>query len=152
MMRFSQISVDLDYERQFLLKVDWVPVVFFLLIWLLSYVWVRFGRHYESGFFIVFIIILDRHSMVIVSILAPRNVVDEFTDLSHWLIVNWPQEFFRFDQVGRETLAWLEKALYKVNTFFVTNHEGDIVWLVQVADSFGLEIICIWVSVCIDSG
>ena len=149
-----QISVDLDYERQFFVeRLIWVPVVIFLLIAVIvMMLTVRFGRQLRSGFSSLHYI-LDRHKHGHVSILAPRNVVDEFTDLSHLVDSELASRNFDLDQQG-ENLSLIEKALSKVNDpFFVTNHEGDIVWLSAGAERLWFRNTSVFESLFgIDSG
>ncbi|MFT4574569.1 MAG: hypothetical protein ACI85E_001776, partial [Marinomonas primoryensis] len=104
-----QIGVGLDYEHQFFVeRLIWVPVAFFLLITVIvMMLTVRFGRQLRSGFSSLHYI-LDRHKHGHVSILAPRNVVDEFTDLNHLVDSELASRNFDLDQQG-ENLSLIEK-------------------------------------------
>lgn len=80
-----QISADLDHKHRFLAeRLIWVPMdIFLLMTVIITMLTARFGRQLWSGFSDLHCI-LDRHKHGYISILAPRNVVDEFTDLNHF--------------------------------------------------------------------
>jgi hypothetical protein len=125
-----QISVGLDYERQlFVQRLIWVPVSIFLMLGaIVIMLMVRFSRQLRSGFLSLHYI-LDHRKHGHVSALQSRNVIDEFTDLSHLVDNELASRDFDLDQQG-ENLSLIERALAQVaEPFFVTNRQGDIAWL-----------------------
>jgi len=152
--RLLQISVDLDYQRQiFIERLIWVPVAIFLLIVIVVLLLAsRLARQLRSGF-ISLHYVLDHRKHGHVSILAPRNVVDEFTDLSHLVDNELASRDFDLNQ-QEESLNLIEKALSQVDVpFLVTNHEGDVVWLSAGAERLWFRNTALFESLFgIDSG
>ena len=125
-----QISVSLDYERQFFVeRLIWVPVfIFLILAAIVIMLTVRFGRQLRSGFSSLHYV-LDHRKHGHISVFPSRNVIDEFTDLSHLVDNELASRDFDLDQQS-ENLSLIEKALAQVaEPFFVTNNQGDIAWL-----------------------
>lgn len=125
-----QISVSLDYERQiFVDRLIWGPVAIFLILAsIVMLLATQFGRQLRSGFLSLHHV-LDHRKHGHAPQLPPRKVIDEFTDLSHLIDNELASRDFDIDQ-QRENLSLIEKALSQVDdSFFVTNHQGDIAWL-----------------------
>jgi hypothetical protein len=125
-----QISVSLDYERKiFVERLIWVPVAIFLILAaIVIMLAARFGRQLRSGFLSLHHI-LDHRKHGHTSVLPPRKIIDELTDLSHLVDNELASRDFDLDQQN-ESLSLIEKALSQVSEpFFVTNFQGDITWL-----------------------
>lgn len=125
-----QIGVDLDYERHvFIESLVWVPVgVLLFIAFIIIAMAIGFSRQLRSGFSSLHYI-LDHHKHGHALVVPPRNVVDEFTDLSHFIDDELVSRSFDLN-LQNENLKLIEKVLVKIEEpFFVTNNEGDITWL-----------------------
>ena len=125
-----QIGVDLDYERQvFIERLIWAPIGILLFIGFVIVVMsVGFNRQLRSGFSSLHYI-LDHHKHGHALVTPPRNVTDEFTDLSHFIDNELASRNFDINHLN-ESLNLIEKTLAKIDEpFFVINNEGDIAWL-----------------------
>ena len=149
-----QIGVGLDYERQlFIERLIWFPVAIFLVLAaIVIMLAVRFSRQLRSGFSSLHHI-LDHRKHGHSSTLPPRNLVDEFTDLSHLVDNELASRDFDIDQ-QTENLSLIEKALAQVNEpFFVTNQAGDIAWLSSGAERLWFRNTAVFESLFgIDAG
>lgn len=149
-----QISVNLDYERQvFAERLILVPVGIFLLIAIIAIILsVRFSQRLRSGLSSLHYV-LDHRKHGHASMLAPRNVVDEFTDLSHLIDNELASRDFDLEQ-QKADLSLIEVALSQVDEpFFVINHEGDIAWLSAGAERLWFRNTALFESLfSIDSG
>lgn len=149
-----QISVGLDYERQlFIERLIWVPVFIFLMLSaILVILAVRFSRQLRSGFSSLHSV-LDHRKHGHASAIQSRNIIDEFTDLSHLVDNELASRDFDLDQQS-ENLDLVEKALAQVaEPFFVTNRQGDIAWLSAGAERLWFRNTSLFESLFgIDSG
>jgi hypothetical protein len=149
-----QVSVSLDYERKiFVERLIWVPIAIFLILaTILIMLAARFGRQLRSGFLNLHHI-LDHRKHGHTSVLPPRKVIDELTDLSHLVDNELASRDFDLDQ-QHESLSLIEKALSQVcEPFFVTNHQGDITWLSAGAERLWFRNTPVFESLFgIDSG
>jgi hypothetical protein len=148
------VRVNLDYERQlFSERLMWGYLAMFsgiaILILILA---ARFVRQLRSGFLTLHYV-LDHRKRGHVSALPSRNVIDEFTDLSHLVDNELASRDFDLDQQD-ESLSLIEKALSQVEeSFFVTNHQGDIAWLSAGAERLWFRNTSLFESLFgIDSG
>ena len=149
-----QISVSLDYERQlFIDRLIWGPIVIFIILALiLVLLTVRFGRQLSSGFASLHNI-LDHRKHGHASILQSRQIIDEFTDLSHLVDNELASRDFDLERQS-ESLHLIEKALTQVTEpFFITNQQGDIAWLSSGAERLWFRNTSLFESLFgIDSG
>lgn len=149
-----QIRVDVEYERQvFAEQLIWIHValssVLAMVILALS---IRFGRQLRSGFSTLHYVV-DHRKRGHVSALPPRNVVDEFTDLSHLVDNELASRDFDIKQQS-DNLNLIEKALAEVDEpFLVTNQQGDIAWLSAGAERLWFRNTAVFESLFgIDAG
>jgi len=149
-----QIGVDLDYERQvFIKKLVWAPVgVLIFIAFIVIAMSVGFVRQLRSGFSSLHYI-LDHHKHGHALVVPPRNVVDEFTGLAHFVDNELTSRNFDLN-FQSQNLHVMEKALAKIEEpFFVTNNKGDITWLSSGAEQLWFKNTSFFESLFgIDSG
>ncbi|ETX10899.1 hypothetical protein MUS1_13045 [Marinomonas ushuaiensis DSM 15871] len=138
--KLLQIGVDLEYARQeFIERLVLVPIGVLLFIALVViFMSVGFVRQLRSGFSSLHYA-LNHHKHGHALVESPRNVVDEFTDLAHYIDKELASRSFDFNHLNEKHKA-LESTLAKVEEpFFVINNEGDIAWLSAGAERIWLR-------------
>ncbi|MCW8357467.1 hypothetical protein N5P32_16760 [Marinomonas pontica] len=149
-----QSGVSLEYHRQlFSEHLLWgacaVLLAMSAIILLLS---VRFARQLRSGLAAVHTII-DHHKHNHASVLSPRSVVDELTDLGHQIDNELASRDFDLAHY-QDGLSLVERAFDQVDeAFLVTNHDGDVNWLSAGAERLWFRNTSLFESMFgIDSG
>ena len=128
--KLQQVSVGLAYEHQLFsdrLMLGCI-ITFIVLMSILLMLSVRFATQLRTGFSSLQAV-LDHYKHNHAPVLAPRNVVDELTDIGHTIDNELASRDFDIRQT-QETIELVEKAFGQVDeAFFITNHEGDVSWL-----------------------
>lgn len=149
-----KVRLEADYQQQvFMEQLIWWAVAAFVLISLVAILSATdFVRQLRSGFAGVHYV-LDHRKHGHAAIYPPRNLVDEFTDLSH--VIDNELVSRNYDLNDKEEyLSIVDVALSKINdAFFITNKEGDITWLSAGAERLWFKNTALFESVFgIDSG
>jgi len=129
-----RVKVAFDYDRQILSeKLIGYHLALFLFFALAAiFIVVHFARQLNSGFAALHHV-FDHHKHRRSANHLPRQVSDEFTDLIHLVDNELSSRQFDFDQ-QEEKMALIEGALSHVEAaFFVTNHDGDLVYMSEGA-------------------
>ncbi|MGO3739965.1 hypothetical protein [Marinomonas foliarum] len=152
--KLQQISVGLDYEHQLFSERLMLGCIaaFIVLMATLLMLSVRFAAQLRTGFSSLQAV-LDHYKHSHAPVLAPRNVVDELTDIGHFFDNELASRDFDIRQ-SQETISLVEKAFGQVDeAFFITNHEGDVSWLSAGAERLWFKNTSLFESIFgIDSG
>lgn len=128
--KLQQISVGLDYKHQLFSERLMLGCIaaFIVLMATLLMLSVRFAAQLRTGFSSLQAV-LDHYKHSHAHVLAPRNVVDELTDIGHFIDNELASRDFDIRQ-SQEAINLVEKAFGRIDeAFFITNHEGDVSWL-----------------------
>ncbi len=149
-----RVKVAFDYDREvFSEKLIGYHLALFLFFALVAiFIVVRFARQLNSGFSALHHVV-DHHKHRRSANHLPRQVSDEFTDLIHLVDNELSSRQFDLDQ-QEEKMALIEGALSHVEAaFFVTNHDGDMVYMSEGARRLWFKDTTVFESMFgIDSG
>ena len=149
-----RVKVAFDYDREvFSEKLIGYHLALFLFFALVAiFIVVRFARQLNSGFSALHHVV-DHHKHRRSANHLPRQVSDEFTDLIHLVDNELSSRQFDLDQ-QEEKMVLIEGALSHVEAaFFVTNHDGDMVYMSEGARRLWFKDTTVFESMFgIDSG